>query len=176
MASAQRSITIARPPADVFAYVANGENGPKWRSANIEIKRESGEGVGAIYRQTVPGPMGRRVKADYEVTAYEPPNRLAFKAIAGPVRPTGEFKLAKAGDGTKITFSLEAQMSLVKRLLMGRAVRKSMDVEMKSLDKLKAVLEKSGGASKSAAAPGATKPAASKTPTARPRTSRPAKK
>lgn len=150
MPSAQRSITIARPPADVFAYVADGENGPKWRSAHIEIKHESGEGAGAIYRQTVPGPMGRRVRADYEVTAFEPPSRLAFRAIAGPVRPTGEYKLAAAGGGTRVTFTLEAKLNFLKRLLLGRSVQGTMNAEMASLDKLKSNLE--GGTKKAAAA------------------------
>lgn len=168
MPSAKRSITISRPIADVFAYVADGENGREWRSANIEIKHESGEGVGATYSQTVPGPMGRRIRADYEITDYDAPNRLAFKAIAGPVRPTGEYRLAKAGDGTKVTFSLDAKLSFLKRLLMSRSVQKSMDVEMSSLDKLKKVLEKrpAGGA----AASKASAPAASAKPEAKPAT------
>jgi uncharacterized protein YndB with AHSA1/START domain len=170
MPSAKRSITIARPIADVFAYVADGENGLAWRSAKIAIKHESGEGVGAIYRQTVPGPLGRRIPADYEITVYDAPNRLAFKAIAGPVRPTGEYTLAKAGDGTRITFSLDARLSFLKRLLLGRSVQKSMNSEVESLDRLKKVLEKgaSGGpatkpAPKAEAKP-ATKPATKPAP------------
>jgi uncharacterized protein YndB with AHSA1/START domain len=158
MPSAKRSITINRPIEDVFAYVAKGENGLKWRSGVLDLKHDSGEGVGATYRQRVKGPMGRRIAADYEVTAYEPPSHMAFKAIAGPVRPTGEYRLEKAGDGkTKVAFSLEAQLGFLKRLLMGRAVQKSMDAEMRALDKLKKVLEAASGAR------GAPKPAAKAT-------------
>lgn len=143
MPSAQRSITINRPINEVFAYIADGENGPKWRSDKIEIKHESGEGVGAVYRQTVPGPGGRRVKADYEITAFQSPKRMDFKAIAGPVRPTGSYVLSSPAEGkTKVTFSLDAKVGLVKRvLMMGRMVQKTMDAEMLSLDKLKKVLE-----------------------------------
>jgi len=154
MPSAQRSITINRSITEVFNYVADGENSPKWRSDKIEIKHESGEGVGAIYRQTVPGPRGRRVAADYEVTGYQAPKRMDFKAIAGPVRPTGSYVLASAGEGkTKLTFSLDARLNIFKRLLMGRMVQKSMDGEMLALDKLKKVLESpsAGAAPKSAA-------------------------
>lgn len=160
MPSAQRSITINRPIDEVFAYVADGENGPKWRSGKIEVKHESGEGVGAVYRQTVPGPVGRRVKADYEVTAFQSPKRMDFKAIAGPVRPTGSYVLSSPGEGkTKLTFSLDAKVGLVKRvLMMGRMVQKSMDGEMASLDKLKKVLE--AVPPTSAAGAGAAKPAA----------------
>jgi len=176
MPAAQRSITINRPINDVFDYVADGENGPKWRSDKIEVKHESGTGVGAIYRQTVPGPRGRRVAADYEVTAFQSPKRMDFKAIAGPVRPTGSYVLTTPGEGkTKLTFSLDAKLGLVKRLLMGRMVQKSMDGEMASLDKLKKVLEAqpagasgsssgSSGAAKPATTPAASKPASKSTP------------
>jgi uncharacterized membrane protein len=142
MPSAQRSITINRPIDEVFAFISDGENGPKWRSDKIEVRHESGSGVGAVYRQTVPGPGGRRVKADYEVTVHQPPARSEFKAIAGPVRPTGSYVLESAGEGkTKLTFSLDAQLGFVKRLLMGGAVQKSMDAEMAALDRLKKLLE-----------------------------------
>jgi uncharacterized protein YndB with AHSA1/START domain len=141
-ASASRSITINRPIADVFAFVADGENGPKWRSGHIDIRHESGSGAGAVYRQTVPGPGGRRVAADYRVTAWQPPTRMAFEAIAGPVRPTGEYVLEEADDGaTRLTFSLRAEIGGWKRLVMGGAVQKTMDAEMAALDRLKSVLE-----------------------------------
>lgn len=154
MPSAKRSITVNRTIEDVFRYVAKGENGLKWRSGVLDLTHASGEGVGATYRQGIKGPGGRRIAADYEVTTYDAPTHMAFKAIAGPVRPTGEYRLEKAGEGkTKVAFSLEAQLGFVKRLLMGRSVQKSMDAEMLALDKLKKVLE---------AAPPDTKPAAAK--------------
>src|SRR6185369_11889961 len=96
MPSATNTITIKRPIEDVFAYVADGTNGPSWRSGIVDIAHASGEGRGAVYRQGVKGPGGRRIAADYEITTYEPPRQLAFRAIAGPVRPTGEYRLAEA--------------------------------------------------------------------------------
>jgi uncharacterized membrane protein len=153
MPSAKRSITINRPIEDVFAYVAKGENGLKWRSGVLALTHASGEGVGSIYRQSVKGPMGRRIAADYEITAYQAPTHIAYKAIKGPVRPTGEYRMEKAGEGkTKVAFSLDAQLGFLKRLLMGRAVQGSMNAEMRALDKLKKVLESaSPAAAKSAA-------------------------
>jgi uncharacterized protein YndB with AHSA1/START domain len=141
MPSAERTITIARPVADVFAFVTDGSNAPAWRPGVLDIKLESGNGVGAIYRQGVRGPGGRRIAADYEVTALEPDRLEAFRAIAGPVRPEGEFRFADAGGGTDLTFSLRAELSGWKRLVMGGAVQSTMDAEMAALDRLKALLE-----------------------------------
>lgn len=146
MPSASSSITIQRAPEDVFAFVADGLNGPKWRPGILDIAHASGEGVGAVYRQGVKGPGGRRIDADYEITAYEPPTHLAFKAIAGPVRPTGEYRLTGSDGGTTIAFSLDAQLSGWKKLVMGGPVQKTMDAEVASLGRLKAALERAAPA------------------------------
>src|SRR5215213_4541820 len=144
MPSAKRSITIRRPVDEVFSYVADGTNAPKWRAGVVDIAHDSGDGVGAVYRQGVKGPFGRRIAADYEITALETNKRLAFKAIAGRVRPNGEFTFKSANDATTISFSLDAQLSGIRRLLMGRAVQRTMEAEMRALDKLKSNLERGG--------------------------------
>lgn len=61
--------------------------------------------------------------------------------VAGPVRPTGEYRFTGDGETTTVSLSLEAQMSGVKKLLMSRAVQKSTDGEMHALDRAKAILE-----------------------------------
>jgi uncharacterized protein YndB with AHSA1/START domain len=141
MASAQRSITIRRPIEDVFAFVTDGANATRWRSGVLDVSHVSGSGNGAVWRQGVKGPGGRRIAADYEVTTWEPPTRMAFRAIAGPIRPTGEYRLEPADGATKLTFSVEATLGTLQRLLMGGQVQKTMDAEMAALDRLKAILE-----------------------------------
>ena len=134
-------MTINRPAADVFAYLADGANGMKWRSGVLDIALISGEGKGARYKQGVQGPMGRRVDADYEITDYQPNSHLEFKAIAGPVRPSGGYRLSESDGKTSVTFWLREDLGGLKKLLMARSVQASMDAEMAALDKLKAVLE-----------------------------------
>lgn len=140
-AIAKHSATISRPIGEVFAFVADGENARQWRPGVLDVVRQSGEGLGAIYRQGVKGPGGRRIAADYEVTAFEPDRRIAFRAIAGPVRPTGEYQFAPAGDGTTVSLALDATLTGWKSLLMGRAVQSTMLAEVRNLDTLKQILE-----------------------------------
>lgn len=141
MPSAQHSVEIRRPVGDVFAFVADGENAMRWRPGVLDVSRQSGEGLGAIYRQGVRGPGGRRIAADYEVTAFEPDRRIAFRAIAGPVRPSGEYRFTPAGEGTTVSFALDATLTGWKRLVMGRAVQATMEAEMRTLETLKTILE-----------------------------------
>jgi len=75
------------------------------------------------------------------VTAYEPDRRMAFKTIAGPVRPTGEFRLQAADGATTLTLSLRADLGGVKRLLMSGMVQKTMDAEVAAIDNVKRLLE-----------------------------------
>jgi uncharacterized membrane protein len=141
MPAAARSIVINRPIDDVWAFVTDGSNATSWRSSVLDVAKVSGNGVGEIWKQGVKGPGGRRIDADYEVTAWEPGRRMAFRAIAGPVRPTGEYTFAHEDGGTRLSFSLDAQLSGLKKLLMGGAVQSTMNGEMAALDRLKAVLE-----------------------------------
>jgi len=144
MPQAKRTIVIARPQAEVFAFFADAENDPQWRSAVKSIKREGPLAVGVRYTQRVAGPGGRPVAADVEVTTYEPDVEVAFRGVAGPVRPEGGYTFAAVEAGTSVTFRLSAELSGVSKLVMGKPVQKAMDAEMANLDKAKAVLESRG--------------------------------
>ena len=141
MPQAQHTITILRTIEGVFHYVADGENGAQWRPGVLDVRRVSGEGVGATYEQGVRGPMGRRIAADYRVVTFEPNRLLAFETIAGPVRPRGRFEFEPQDGGTRLTFSLEAELSGLRNLLMGRMVARTMDSEVAAIENLKRVLE-----------------------------------
>jgi hypothetical protein len=141
MPHAEHRVTIKRPAADVFAYLADGEKGTEWRSGIVDIKKVSGEGVGSQYKQSVRGPGGRAVAADYTITEFTPNSVLAFQATAGPVRPHGRYDLAEWGGLTSVTFSLDAELTGIKKLLMGGMVAKTMNTEVQALDKAKTILE-----------------------------------
>jgi len=142
MPSAERTITINRPIDEVFAFVADGRNAQRWRSGVLDVDLVSGAGLGARYSQGVRGPGGRRIAADYEITEFEPNQRVAFRATAGPVRPTGSFTFESMGTGTILTFALDAQLGGLQKLLMGGMVQSTMDAEMGALDNLKDLLER----------------------------------
>ena len=142
MPSAERTVSIRRPVDEVFRFLANGLTAPQWRLGVLEISKVSGEGVGEVWRQVVRGPGGRRVDADYEITALESDARIAFRTIAGPVRPQGEYLFEAMGDATILTFRLTAELSWWKRLVLGPAVQSTMDAEMAALDRLQDLLER----------------------------------
>jgi uncharacterized membrane protein len=143
MPSAQRTITIDRPPDVVFAFFTDHANDKSWRPHVIEIDPVSGAPVGTRIHQVIKGPGGRGIGADIEVTANDPSARYAFQVVAGPARPRGDLRFAPAGNGTEVTFSLAAELGGLKKLLMSGAVQGSMDGEMAGLDTAKRVIESS---------------------------------
>jgi uncharacterized protein YndB with AHSA1/START domain len=143
--SAEYAVTIARPVDAVFAYVADGENCPAWRPGVLDIKRISGDGLGARYAQGVRGPMGRRIAADYEITAFEPNRRIEFQTTTGPARPHGRYLFEADNGGTRLSFILHATLTGISGLLMGGAVQRTMNDEVRTLDNLKRVLETPAG-------------------------------
>jgi carbon monoxide dehydrogenase subunit G len=140
---AGNEIVVERPPAAVFAFLADAENDPRWRPGVLDIERVSGDGpgAGARYRQGVRGPGGRRIDADVETTAYEPERVIGFRATAGPVRPEGRYELAPEGGGTRVRFALAAELRGLK-VAMAPAVRRTMAAEVGHLENLKQVLER----------------------------------
>jgi uncharacterized membrane protein len=140
MPSASSEIVIKRPRDDVFAFLADPENDPQWRTGVLDLKRVSGSGIGARYAQGVKGPGGRRIPADIEITELTPSETIAFQTVTGPVRPRGRYQLTVVDGGTRVRFELEADVNGLKRLI-APMVQKSMNKEVGQLDRLKRVIE-----------------------------------
>jgi uncharacterized protein YndB with AHSA1/START domain len=139
---ASHEVIVRRPIEDVFAYLADGERCTEWRPGVVTIERVSGDGgVGTRYAQQVRGPMGRPIAADYEIARSEPPRLLEFQTVTGPARPHGMYELEEGGDGTRVRFTLDADLGGVRGLLMGGAVQRTMDQEVRMLENIRRVLD-----------------------------------
>ncbi len=115
MTHAARTVEVASPIEDVFAFLADGMNEQRWRPDVTSVRPASGSGVGAVWAQTMRGPGGRSIRGDYRITRLDEPSVIEFEVIAGPARPTGRFALvALTPTSTEVTFTL----NLVPRGLM----------------------------------------------------------
>ncbi len=141
MPSAQRTIHIDRPPAEVFSFFTDPANDRRWRQHVREIAARGPIKVGATIHHVVKGPFGRGHPADIEVTGLEPGARYAFRVIDGPARPVGEFRFSPAGAGTEVSFSLSARLDGLRGMFLSRPVQRSMDGEMAALDRAKQIIE-----------------------------------
>jgi hypothetical protein len=85
--------------------------------------------------------MGRRVAADYQVTKSEPNRLLEFQTVTGPAPPHGRYDFESVAGTTRLTFALDAELTGLRKLLLGSMVQKTMESEVATLDNLKRVLE-----------------------------------
>ncbi|HET7280626.1 MAG TPA: SRPBCC family protein [Dermatophilaceae bacterium] len=141
MPNAKNTVVIARPVEEVFAFLSDCENDPKWRPAVLSIRREGAYGKGAVYRQMVKGPFGRALTSDFMVTAFDENRGFAFSVISGPVRPHGSWTFSAVPGGTEVGLELGAELGGLKGLLLGGSVQKSMNSEVAGLERAKRVIE-----------------------------------
>lgn len=142
MAHAENEITIDRPAAEVYDFLADGLNNTAWRSGVQNIALASGDAgqLGAVYSQTLTGPRGKPIQGDYRITSAEPGRLLAFEVIAGPARPLGQYILSEAGGSTAVRFVLDLKLPGLMKVLDG-LVAKTMQAEVAQLRELKTVIE-----------------------------------
>jgi uncharacterized protein YndB with AHSA1/START domain len=142
MATLQNTVTIRRPVEDVFAFLADFENIPRWNYAILETRKLSPGpvGVGTAYRQIRSIP--RRSEEGFEVTAFEPAGHLEIHGDIGPFTATIAYQLAPTGDGTRLTNAVDLEPSSgALRLLAPLATSRVKTAVAANLDTLKQILE-----------------------------------
>ena len=105
MINVEVSTVINRPVSDVFAFVANFENHPKWAIDFQEVKRltSTPSGVGTTYNCLLKFP-GQIATSKFEITEYVANQKIAYKGEpAGPAKYKGSFLFESVAGGTKIT-------------------------------------------------------------------------
>jgi uncharacterized protein YndB with AHSA1/START domain len=138
------TITIIRPPAEVFAYLALFENVPLWNYAISDTRKTSSGpvGLGSRYRQTRTLPT--RSEETFGVTEFEPDRRLSIRGSLGPFHGDVTYQLAPAVSGTTLTNTMNLQPSGPLRLLAPLAASRVKSAVATNLDTLKQILETGG--------------------------------
>ena len=141
MATFENTVMIRRPIEDVFGFLADFENLPKWNYAISEtLKISQGPvGVGTIYQQvrSIPSRSAER----FEVTAYDPPRQLEIRGQLGPFPSRLAYALDSIPEGTRVTNAVELELRGPGRLLGPVAVPRVREAVATNLQKLKELLE-----------------------------------
>jgi uncharacterized protein YndB with AHSA1/START domain len=112
MIRAELTAVIDRPIEDVFAFVGDQTNTPRWQSGLLEVRRTSDGPIGVGTTHTLVRTfMRRRMEADNEYVAYEPNKRIAFRTTSGPVRLEASYLFEPAAAGTRLTSRIEMDAS-----------------------------------------------------------------
>src|SRR3954447_21323661 len=101
------TIVIDRPIAEVFAYLADGTNDPKFSPRVLEIVKatEGPPGVGTVFANTVKD-AGMKTKREFRLTDLQPPAKIRWTEQSKNIItvPEGGYDLAPEGeDRTRVT-------------------------------------------------------------------------
>ena len=98
------AVEILRPPAEVYAFLADPSNLRLWQEG-VEEVRGAFRGplaAGSTFTE-VRTFMGKRVESELEVTASEPGREFSLRSLSGPVRFSARHLLEPTDDGTRLT-------------------------------------------------------------------------
>jgi len=117
---------IDRPIEEVFAFLADGENDPKFSSRVLEMARttDGPTGVGTVYASTVKD-AGVKTKREIKITEFTPPTRIRWAEVSKNLVTASEggYDLTPEGSGTRVTLYNVLEGHGFGRLIEGFALR-----------------------------------------------------
>ena len=133
----ETTIFINRPQQEVFDFVSNLANNPKWQGNFIsaEWTSEGPVGVGSTQR-SVSRFLGREIEATAEITIWDPPNQFAFKLPKGPYPVEGTNIFEPKGNGTQVTQTGTGEPGGFYKLaegLVGKQINKQLETDLSAL-------------------------------------------
>jgi uncharacterized protein YndB with AHSA1/START domain len=100
------TVMIDRPIDDVFAFLADGENDPKFSPRVLQIAKttDGPPAVGTVYASTVKD-AGMKTKREFKLTEFDPPTRIRWAEVSKNLvtAPKGGYDFAPEGEGTRVT-------------------------------------------------------------------------
>lgn len=136
------STLVDRSPQDIFDFLSNPLNLPKWQTmiAKIEQVTPGEPAIGTKYRVFARA-LGRDIEGEMQISAFEMPHKVGFVNQSGPMRVNITVTVKPVGSGAKIALHAEGNpggvFALAEGILAGK-IKSEMEI---NLARLKAVLE-----------------------------------
>lgn len=139
----ENTVTIRRPPSEVFAFVADPANIPKWNYAIVSASQVSPGpfGVGTRIQQSRSIP--RPATEELVVTEFVPERRMVLQGDLGPLSGTLSYQIDEVPEGTRLTNAADLSGRGPMGLLAPLATTRVRDAVAANLDKLRRLLESS---------------------------------
>jgi Polyketide cyclase / dehydrase and lipid transport len=101
----EATVVVDRPIEEAFAFLADGENDPKFSARVLEIAKTTGgpPGVGTVYASTVKD-AGVKSRREFKLTEFEAPTRIRWTELSKNLVTAAEggYDLAPEGAGTRV--------------------------------------------------------------------------
>ena len=140
-ASGRITVHLDRPAEDVFDYVSNVENNPRWRTAVIETRwLDPGPNRPGRRGDQTSRILGRRYTVTAEVVDWDPPRHVSWATTAGGADVRTHCRVDADGDRCTLTLESEGQFTGAWRLLTPVAAAMLRRQSIADIERLRAVL------------------------------------
>ena len=140
MISVAKDIFIARPVGEVWDFINDTTRSAEWQSNVVDIRRDGELGVGttATVRQKF---MGRNMENAMECITCEPPNRLSWRSVSGPIEFTTSTKLVETEGGTNYSLLVEGEPGGFFKVASGLVAKQLDSTLEENMSALKSIME-----------------------------------
>jgi len=132
---AELSVEIARTPEEVFDYLTDVSNLPKWQSGVHSAERDGSQIHESRHL------LGRELQTTLEIEAEERPRLFTIRAVASPVPFSVRHELEPSAAGTRLTVVGEGDAGLLPGFAAGLMARRAEKQFRKDFERLKRLLE-----------------------------------
>jgi carbon monoxide dehydrogenase subunit G len=142
----RKELFVRRPLEEAFAFVGDFANSERWDPgvASARALTEGAVRVGSRYELIVVF-NGRRLPMTYEVTAYDPPNRVELRGSGSTVNARDDIRFESTSDGTRIRYLADLRLKGPLRLLEPLLRSKFEETGRQAIEGMRAALEPSTG-------------------------------
>jgi hypothetical protein len=139
------SAVIDRPIADVFAFLADGTNDPKFSPRVLQIEKATDQplGVGTVFESKVKD-AGMTTSRTFELTAFEAPTKIRWTERSKNLVtvPEGGYDLEAVSDTqTKVTIHNKFEGHGLGKLIVGFALRAAIKDAPAFAQRIKSAIE-----------------------------------
>jgi uncharacterized protein YndB with AHSA1/START domain len=142
VASFSHTVTIPKPPAEVFPWLLEVDKVPQWttRLQAYEVLGDGTLGPGARIRQVLTV-GGQPLDVEIEIIRYEPPGYAESRFSTNGMDVETTYALREAGGGTELTQTLEGKANGFKARLLIPIVQPKLEGKLTDdLERLRELL------------------------------------
>jgi carbon monoxide dehydrogenase subunit G len=132
---AELTVEIARTPEEVFDYLTDVSNLPRWQSGVHSARREGSEIHESRHM------LGRELQTTLAIESEERPRLFVLRATNSPVPFTVRHELERSGGGTRLTVTGEGDAGMLPGFAAGIMARRAEKQFRKDFERLKRLLE-----------------------------------
>ncbi len=132
------SVTINRPPEDVWAYLDDPSNWPEWNAVILESNASELPLRVGTKIESVAKFLGRRLTSTFEITEYEPGRKVVSRTTA-PFPLTQTYIVEPAAGRTRVSGTLEGEPGGFFKLgepILARIAKKQVDSQFETLKEI----------------------------------------